>query len=287
MGQGLFGFETTPGEYFPYSFQTFIPAPNQTGGHITVYYRTHFSWDGSLTNMTLMATNYIDDGAVFYLNGVEADRLRVSGSPPSYFTFAQQQNAEGVAEVRSWPTANLVVGDNIVEVEVHQVTCCGGSTSSDDVFGMALSAVSSTTNIIINSSNSFVALNEVMANNVSFPNPDGTITDWVELYNPGALTADLSDLSLSDDVANARRWVFPAGVSMAPGAYLIVRFDSSTPPSTNNGPVLNTGFGLDADGDQVLLYDAPARGGALRGSVVFGAQAADYSIGRIPNALGQ
>src|SRR5207249_1793340 len=147
-GQGLLGFETTPGEYFPYSFQTFIPAPNQAGGHITVYFRTHFTWDGSLTNVNLMATNYIDDGAVYYLNGVEVNRLRVAANPVSYFTFAQQQTSEGVAEIRSLPTANLVVGVNIMEVELHQST----TTSSDDVFGMALSAVSSATNIIINSS---------------------------------------------------------------------------------------------------------------------------------------
>src|SRR6266542_3641849 len=40
-GFGRFGFETTPGVY-PYPFQTTIPAPNQAGGQVTVYYRTHF-----------------------------------------------------------------------------------------------------------------------------------------------------------------------------------------------------------------------------------------------------
>ena len=45
-GFGLFGRETTPTEY-PYPFQTTIPAPSQTGGHITVYYRTHFTWAGA------------------------------------------------------------------------------------------------------------------------------------------------------------------------------------------------------------------------------------------------
>jgi len=171
-GQGLFGFETTPNEYLPYTFQTFIPAPDQSGGHITVYYRTHFNWNGALTNFSLISTNYIDDGAVYYLNGVEVGRLRVNGNPPSYSTFAQQQNSEGVAEFLNFPTASLVVGDNIMEVEVHQVTCCGGGTSSDDVFGMALSAVSSVTNIVVNSSSASVVLNEVLANNQSLTNSE-------------------------------------------------------------------------------------------------------------------
>src|SRR5262249_8325778 len=53
-GLPLFGFETTPGIY-PYPFQTTIPAPNQANGHIATYYRTHFTWNGSLTNFTLLS----------------------------------------------------------------------------------------------------------------------------------------------------------------------------------------------------------------------------------------
>ena len=60
------------------------PAPNQTGGHLTVYYRTHFNWSGSLTNFTLVSTNYVDDGAVFYLNGVKVGSVRM----PASFTYS-------------------------------------------------------------------------------------------------------------------------------------------------------------------------------------------------------
>src|SRR5206468_12754923 len=81
-GTGLFGSETTPAEY-PYPFNTAIPAPN-AGGHITVYYRAHFNWNGSLTNFQLIATNYVDDGAVFYLNGPEVGRLRLTANPVLY-----------------------------------------------------------------------------------------------------------------------------------------------------------------------------------------------------------
>jgi len=68
---------------------------------------------------------------------------------------------------------------------------------------------------------------------------------------------------LSDRLSNPRRWVFPSGISLAAGAYLVVRFDSGSPATSNAAPVLNAGFGLDADqGDAVYLFAAPARGAA-------------------------
>lgn len=101
------------------------------------------------------------------------------------------------------------------------------------------------------------------AHNRSVTNADGTVTDRVELHNPSSAPFDLSDHSLSSDPANPRRWVFPAGASFAADSYLVVRLDNAAPASTNNDPTLNTGFGLDADGDKVLLYDTPANGGRV------------------------
>src|SRR5207247_106223 len=101
-----------------------------------------------------------------------------------------------------------------------------------------------------------------------------------------ASAVDLSDMSLTDDAASARRWVFPAGVNIPAGGYLVVRFDGGLPASTNSSGTLNTGFGLGAGGDEVYLFDNVSRGGGLLDSIVFGIQAADYSIGRQPNGLG-
>src|SRR5207247_2119511 len=78
-GLALFGTESTPSEY-PYPFQTTVPAPNQANGHISTYYRAHFQWNGGLTNFTLLSTNYIDDGAVYYLNGIRVGSLRMPAS---------------------------------------------------------------------------------------------------------------------------------------------------------------------------------------------------------------
>lgn len=140
--------------------------------------------------------------------------------------------------------------------------------------------------ITVSTNVSALVLNEVLANNGSLTNADGTITDWVELYNGTTNTVDLSDASLTDDLTLPRRWVFPAGIAVAPTTYLVVRFDSGNAPTTNAGPVLNTGFGLSASGDAVYLVNAPSRGGSVLDSVVFGLQAADFSIGRLPNGSG-
>ncbi len=276
QGTALFGSES--GSTYPYPFITFVPAPGE-GGPITVYYRTHFTWTGE-EDFQLFATNYLDDGAVYYLNDIEVDRIRVPDNPVLFDTLAENrdQNSEGQMEVRQLPTTNLLPGDNVLAVEVHQ----GSAGSSDDVFGMALAAVKSITNTVVTG----VVLNEVLARNASFTNSDGTLTDWVELFNPTTSEADLSGMSLSDSIDNPRRWSFANGQTLAAGAYLLVRFDGNN-PATNSGPYLNTGFGLNADsGDEVYLFDAPAAGGVLLDAVTFGIQAGDFSISRLPDGAG-
>ncbi len=126
-----------------------------------------------------------------------------------------------------------------------------------------------------------VRLNEVLANNLSLTNGDGTITDWIELFNPGATSADLSDTSLTDNQGFPRRFVFPAGTSLGPGAFLQIRCSSSLGISAGN-----TGFGLDAEGGGVHFYDKPANGAALIDSINYGVQAINFSLGRVPDGSG-
>jgi hypothetical protein len=275
-GTGLFGFETTPAEY-PYAFHTTIPAPNQSGGHITVYYRTHFNWNGSLTNVTLVSTNYVDDGAAYYLNGVKVGSLRMPASF-TYATLAANQPNEGVAEILPLPAGSLVNGDNVMAVEVHQTV----NTSSDDVFGMQLNAVQLTTNIITTSAVGVpVVLNEVLASNHSFTNASGATPDWVELFNTSTNDVDLADLSLSDDPNSARKFVFAPNTIISAGGFLMIDCDNKSPVGTNN-----TGFTLNASGGTLFLFNSLTNGGGLIDSVAFGLQVSDFSIGRAPDGSG-
>ena len=144
---------------------------------------------------------------------------------------------------------------------------------------MALDA----TRFVTNCSTAFAVLNEVVANNRSYTNSDGTLTDWVELCNPSGAPLDMAGMSLSDDSANPRRWVVPAGVVLGASNYLVVRFDGKSAASAANGPPLNTGFGLRAGGGAVYLYDAA---GSLADALTYGPQAADFSVARVPDGSG-
>ena len=60
--------------------------------------------------------------------------------------------------------------------------------------------------------------------------------------------------------------------------YLKVRFDPDLPSSATN-----TGFGLKANGGAVYLLNRVADGGSVASAITYGLQAADFSIGRVPD----
>ena len=66
----------------------------------TYYFRTHFSYTGSVAGAQLTLSNYVDDGAVFYLNGTEIFRLRMPQAPTviTYATAAQGSPCANTAQ---------------------------------------------------------------------------------------------------------------------------------------------------------------------------------------------
>jgi Lamin Tail Domain/Fn3 associated len=61
-----------------------------------------------------------------------------------------------------------------------------------------------------------VYLNELLAS------PSTGQTDAVELYNPGATDADISDWWLSDSAVSPKKYRFPSGTTVPAGEYLVV-----------------------------------------------------------------
>jgi len=123
-----------------------------------------------------------------------------------------------------------------------------------------------------------VTINEVLAQNSNKRAPDGTTPDWVELYNPTGSAINLADMSLTDDPALPRRYVFGSGTSIPALGFLTIRCDADIPAGTTN-----TGFGLKQTGQALYLFDKLANGGGQLSAVSFGVQAADFSIGRVPD----
>ncbi len=132
-GNGLFGFGVTAGVY---------PALNTalTTGHSAYYLRAPFTWDYDTTGIALTVNNYLSDGAVFYLNGVEVKRVRMPEGAVAYSTPATGGPATpGQAEFFTLPPDALVTGANLLEVEVHQAS----ATPAELAFGLKLDATDS------------------------------------------------------------------------------------------------------------------------------------------------
>jgi hypothetical protein len=124
-----------------------------------------------------------------------------------------------------------------------------------------------------------VVINELMASNTTTAaDQDGEYDDWVELFNTGNQTADLSGWALSDDPLKPEKWKFAAGTTLAPGAYLIVWCDEN---GMQTG--LHANFKLSASGETVWLRDAA---GTVVQEVFFGEQTTDKGLARIPNGTG-
>ncbi len=135
-------------------------------------------------------------------------------------------------------------------------------------------AVPTSTATVTAGSTPALRINEVLAANTRIANGT-TFPDLIELHNSSGAAVDLSGKSLTDDPLLPRKYMFPAGTSIAAGGYLVIYADDVT-----TAPGLHTGFSLDGEGDQVRLHDTPAAGGTLLDSIVFGFQVPDLSVSR-------
>jgi hypothetical protein len=129
-----------------------LPLANNGYPYPTYYFRTHFALPNSLAGFALMFTNYIDDGVVLYLNGVEIQRIRMPSGPIVYETLSSAcpiNNCDATLDVPDVfrltgdVLTNFIAGsDNVLAAEVHQ----HAANSSDIVFGSSFGLVRATAN---------------------------------------------------------------------------------------------------------------------------------------------
>jgi len=123
------------------------PLPERSGGGpmLTYYFRTTFEVTNANSITSLTFSNLIDDGAVFYLNGLEIQRVGMAAGVVSYLTLASRSIGDAttfdIFSISGDLLTNLVTGNNVLAAEVHQ----WDPTSSDIVFGTALIASTNTT----------------------------------------------------------------------------------------------------------------------------------------------
>jgi hypothetical protein len=115
-----------------------MPNNPSTGFPYTTYYfRTRFKAAEVSPGATLSVSAYIDDGAVFHLNGREIHRIRMPVAPAEIVnsTFATGLPCRGNADCTDdfiVPVDGILrAGDNVLAVEVHN----SSARSSDITLG--------------------------------------------------------------------------------------------------------------------------------------------------------
>lgn len=193
--------------------------PSSTAKYPTYYFRAQFNLTAMPETLTMRLRR--DDGAVVYINGVEAYRTNLPTGTISYTTWALA--AVGGTDETTYfqtnlPTANLVFGPNLVAVEIHQSAGDSSDVSFDlELLGAVPPAVpthdvaislmavppqvlpSTTTNVTV-----------VVTNRGSFTESFAvTLTDDTDTVSLG--TQNVSSLATNAGASLAFPWTTPAG----------------------------------------------------------------------------
>jgi tetratricopeptide (TPR) repeat protein len=132
-----------------------------------------------------------------------------------------------------------------------------------------------------------VIISEFMAvNKQTITDPQGDYDDWIELHNTSSAEVDLSDMYLSDDPEQPKKWRFPQGTRLAGQEYLIVWADQEISYTRVSATAveLHANFRLADRGAQILLIDSDRNGNALLDQISFDRQRPDMSMARGTNA---
>ena len=98
-----------------------------------------------------------------------------------------------------------------------------------------------------------VVISEVMASNGYYEN--GHAWDWVELYNDGEQTEDLSGWGFTDSKKDLYKFTFPDGAKLKAGKYLTVWCTGGENQSAGKGDTFYADFAISAKGEKLRLTD--------------------------------
>ncbi len=106
-------------------------------------------------------------------------------------------------------------------------------------------------------------------------------SDWIELYNAGPGPVDLGGWHLTDSAGDLSEWEFPAGTTLAEGAYLLVFASGQRPPTgyVDSGGFLHTNFKLTTGGEYLALVMPDGTTVASEFAPAFPVQFNDISYG--------
>jgi len=124
-----------------------------------------------------------------------------------------------------------------------------------------------------------IVINEIMASNgTTQPDADGEFDDWIELYNKGEETVDLSGFYLSDNPQNLTRFMLPENTMLPPDEYLIIWADED---ELQEG--IHANFKLSKSGESLILSDVES---SVIDQISFIDLETDETYARKPNGEG-
>ena len=198
------------------SHTTSDPPFNYRRGRKNYYFRRSFEFDGNPSQTSLSLATYLDDGAVFYLNGQELFRHNIPRGDLDENTWATEviPNASlgGPFPVSS---SHLVNGKNILSAVTYQAT----DNSSDIVFDCELNASES---IIAPPGPEEVALQTLLDHlritEIMYNPPDGSAGEFIEIQNTSYdLTLDLTGVRITEGI----KFTFPP-TTLEPRRHVVV-----------------------------------------------------------------
>ena len=126
---------------------------------------------------------------------------------------------------------------------------------------------------------SMLRITELMAsNNNTLLDADGDSSDWIEIYNSGVDSVDLSGMYLTDKDSDPTKWAFPVATSLGAGDILVV-FASNKNDILTGGEV-HTNFKLSSGGEFLALVDVDGVTILDQFAPEFPGQTEDVSYGR-------
>ena len=223
------------------------------GGTVTFYFRKTIQLDADPTTIAATFFTMIDDGAIVYVNGNEALRLRLPDGPVDWQQFASGVTNASVEGPYTIPSEYFVRGDNVIAVEVHQ----SSTNSSDLVLGMDFSASVTYEDPQFDKRDRLV--NDLRISEVMYHPSANAPLEFIELYNRGTEELNLNGVRLDGGI----QFTFP-DVVLPAGESIVVAEDLAALLAEYGSGVHAVGQytgDLNNSGDEIVLqlpapYDA-------------------------------
>jgi len=220
--------------------------PDAENKHITTYFRKSLHISDPDNHETIELRIRVDDGAVIYLNGNEIGRQNLPDGSISFDTLAStplvQELEENLTSYK-FPASDLISGENVIAVEVHQ----GGATSVDMRFDMDARSVTSGELSVLDSYTFGQQITDVSTGR-SIDAPD----EWIHYgestpgeINGGPIVSNLREEGPATKIAPAGGLV-EGGTTVtlnAPNGSIFYTLNGDTPSSTSleySSPIILT-----------------------------------------------